>query len=276
MKFRMKDLSNFMEVATCRTMSEASKKLGITQPALSESIKRLESDLRGILLYRARTGITLTPAGGAVLVSAKSAMSFLSEIESIQELRTRFGSRMIAVGAHPTVAAYCLPGALQKLEVVAPDYKIKFKHGLSRHIQSDIQQGLIDIGIVVNPSPSPDLIIRKIADDKVTVWTKKDHANKVFCNLDLIQTQALLRKWKNQPEIKAHTDSLELIVHLTQAGLGYGILPARIVRLYDTPIRQVKLAPEYHDLICVVYRPEFGKSQIEREVIKALSGSFDI
>lgn len=61
MKYRMTDLRNFVEASSCPTIMQAAQKLEISQPALSESIKRLESDLGYLLFYRSRTGIKLTP-----------------------------------------------------------------------------------------------------------------------------------------------------------------------------------------------------------------------
>jgi len=270
----MNDLENFLEASRSKTMSEASKKLGITQPAFSESIKRLESDLGEILFYRSRSGITLTPNGQAVLQSARAAVSHLSEIEGFHQQGTHFGGRVITIGCHPTVASYCLPEALKELHKKAPDYKVNLRHDLSRNIQSEIQQGRIDIGVVVNPHPSPDLVILKAAQDEVAVWTaKKGAQQKVFCNLELFQTQAILRKWKFQPHVKVDTSSLELIVRLTEAGLGYGILPERAVRLVNSDLKRVDATPTYQDLISIMFRPEFGKSKIERAVIEALQVS---
>jgi DNA-binding transcriptional LysR family regulator len=272
MKFRINDLNNFLEVSGCRTMSEAARKLGITQPALSESIKRLEEDLESILLYRARTGITLTPAGEAVLKSAKNAWSFLSEVEGVHSQNTQFGSRVITIGCHPTVASYCLPQALRRLAAEAPDYKVNLRHGLSRVIQSEIQQGQIDIGLVVNPVPSPDMVMKKIGEDEVGVWIAPGGGtDKIFCDLALIQTQSILRKWKSQPADKVNTESLELIVRLTEEGLGYGVLPARAVKLLGAKLKKVEATPVYRDVICLLFRPEFGKSQVEKKVIAALS-----
>jgi DNA-binding transcriptional LysR family regulator len=275
MKFRMRDLENFLEVANCRTMQEAAKKLGITQPALSESIKRLEADLKEVLLYRSRTGITLTPAGRAARVHAKGALSLLSEVETIHDQWSSFGLRVITIGCHPTVASYCLPDALNRLRKVAPDYKISLKHDLSRNIQTSIQQGLVDVGIVVNPSPSPDLVIKKVGVDEVGVWAAHDGCDdRVFCNLELIQTQSILRKWKDQPVTKINTDSLELIARLAGAGLGYGVLPARAVQLLRIGLKPVDTSPVFQDSIGILHRPEFGKSNVERQVIQALQGGF--
>ena len=54
MDLRLNDLENFLAVSDCRSLTEGARKLGITQPALSESLKRLEADLGCVLLYRAK------------------------------------------------------------------------------------------------------------------------------------------------------------------------------------------------------------------------------
>jgi DNA-binding transcriptional LysR family regulator len=274
MKFRMNDLENFIECAGCKTLSEAAKGLEITQPALSESIKRLESDLGEILFFRSRAGISLTPSGRVVLERARTTMSGLHEIESVGLDQNRFGSRVISIGCHPVVASYALPAALKSLERSAPDFKVNLRHDLSRTILTEIQQGRIDIGLVVNAQATPDLIVRKVAVDEVAVWSARGQpSERVFCDPSLIQTQSILRKWKKQPANRVESSSLELIARLTATGLGYGILPARAVRLSGAKLHRETGLPVYQDTIYVIYRPEFGKNKVERTVIDALASS---
>jgi hypothetical protein len=104
----------------------------------------------------------------------------------------------------------------------APDYKIDLKHDLSRNIQADIQKGLIDIGIVINPTEVPDIVIQKLAIDTVQIWSAKGNKehDTVICNLNLFQTQSILKKWKNKPKRIISTDSLELISRLTNEKIG--------------------------------------------------------
>jgi DNA-binding transcriptional LysR family regulator len=63
MKYRIRDIENFVTKAYCVTIVQAAKLLGIGQPSLSESLKRLEQDHGALLFYRSRTGIQLTPEG---------------------------------------------------------------------------------------------------------------------------------------------------------------------------------------------------------------------
>lgn len=275
MNYRISDLKNFIESAGCRTLSEAAKKLEITQPALSESIKRLEQDLGHILFYRSRSGINLTPTGQMTFEKAKNALSAILNVESFENSENLFQGRLVTIGCHPMVASYFLPSALKYLAKKSSDYRVEIKHGLSRHIQDDIQKGLIDIGIVINPIPVPDLIIKTIAKDSIYIWTheKEGVGNKLICSLDLFQSQSILRKAKSLPTEIIDTNSIELIVRLVSHNVGLGIIPERAVHLLKAPLKKLKDSPVFKDDICLVYRPEFGKNSFEKEVIESLKQS---
>lgn len=275
MNFRITDLKNFVEIATSRTMREGADKLGITQPALSESIKRLEQDLGEVLFYRSRSGIALTPGGQKNLKLAREA---LASLDSLGANRAHGDSRLITIGCHPTIASYFLPKAFRAIQKENPSYQVRLSHDLSRTIQTGVQQGMIDVGIVVNAVPSPDLIVRQLAQDEVCIWrsthVQDQVTDKVFCNLALFQTQALLRKWKDRPANVIDTDSLELIVRFVNEGLGYGIVPARAVALLNAKnCEPVPKTPAFNDTISIVYRPEFGKHPAEKAIVENLKKS---
>lgn len=275
MYYRISDLKNFIEIATSRTMREGAIKLGITQPALSESIKRLEKDLNEVLFYRSRTGIVLTPGGQKCF---EKAQNILTSLEDIGNLRSKNDSRLITIGCHPTIASYFLPKALQLIQNENPAYQIRLRHNLSRTIQLEVQQGQVDIALVVNAIPSPDLVIKSLASDEVCIWQNKSLKDslpaKVFCNLALFQTQDILRKWKDKPSSLIDSDNLELITRFVNEGLGFGIVPARAISLLNAKnCERVPRTPAYQDTISLVHRPEFGRHPVEKAIIESLKRS---
>lgn len=277
MNYRITDLKNFTEIATSRTMSEGAEKLGITQPALSESIKRLEQDLQEGLFYRSRSGISLTPGGQKVFKKAQEIIAVLSSLPLDQ---AQNDSRLITIGCHSTIASYFLPKAFHYIQKENPSYQVRLRHDLSRHIQLAVQQGEIDIAIVVNAVPVPDLIIKPLTRDEVCVWHnphyEENNFDKVFCNLSLFQTQTILRKWKDKPINLVDTDSLELIARFVNDGLGYGIIPTRVMALlHMKDCKKVTKTPTFHDVISLVYRPEFGKHRAEKIIIESLKRSVE-
>lgn len=274
MSFRITDMKNFIETAQCDTMALAARKLGITQPSLSESIKKFESDLGAKLFYRSRSGIQLTANGRTVFEQSKVALSSLLNVEQACGNEVLFKGRLITIGCHPVVASYSLPKALSFLSKQIPDYRIHIKHATSREIQKQIQMGKTDLGIVVNPASAPDLVIKKLGYDDVCVWSTEKPDPKVICHHEMVQVQNILRRWKNSPAEIIDTEDLQLATRLTEKGLGYGILPERAVQLVGAKLKKCTHLPEYRDTICLVYRPEFGKNNFEKEVINAIWNVF--
>ena len=270
MALRLSDLKNFLEAAPCTTLREGANRLGISQPALSESIKRLEQDVGAVLFYRTKTGVSLTPRGREVLEHARRVQTHLGEIEAHP---SEASSLAVTVGCHAVVAAYTLPVILPR---VPAHYRIEIRHGLSREIQDQIQRGHIDLGLVINPVPNPDLVIIKLATDRVGVWSNGDKKirEQLICDTNLFQTQTILRKWKRRPESLMTTSSLELVARLTEAGLGYGVIPERVVKLIAPSLKMVSDSPEVRDEIALVYRPEFGKVVPERALLDIFRKAF--
>lgn len=121
-----KQLQNFVTVADCRSFTKAAAVLNISQPAISVSIKNLESELRADLLIRTRKEVELTELGAQFIVYARSA---LREMQKARDLtggsnnsRTRtikFGINSILVHAvnNNVIAQFISENPSVKLEI---------------------------------------------------------------------------------------------------------------------------------------------------------------
>ncbi|NRA65473.1 MAG: LysR family transcriptional regulator [Pseudobacteriovorax sp.] len=271
MDIRTRDLKNFLAASRAKTISQAAKTLGISQPALSESIKRLEGEIGTTLFYRSRVGIELTPSGRDFVAKSKLVFSAMADLRLEHHAATS-GKRHIKLGIHSSVAQFLLPPVLSQLEDEGLKLNLELHHDSSRSIQHDLQNGLLDLGIVINPSRVQDIVIKPIAQDTVKVWVspEKSPIDCVIGNHELVQTQAILRKWSNKNAEVFHTTSLELVCRMVVAGLGYGIIPERVVRQNTPQLKMLDDSPSFQDKICMVYRPEFGKHPVERQLIRAM------
>lgn len=273
MKYRFNDIQNFLATATCKTINQAAHKLEISQPALSESLKRLEQDLGQLLFYRSRLGVELTPSGKAFLPKAHNLIKAYNELNLPDGNQQLFGDRVISIGCHPIIGQYFIPKPLAYIKTVAPDFKIELRHDISRKIQEAVQTGQIDLAIVANPVDVPGLVITRIDTDIVGVWSASKSSgdlDTIVCNLDLFQTHSILNKWKNKPNRLISTDSLELICRLVNMDIGYGILPGRAAELSGLKLHLHKSWPIFRDIICIIHRPEFGGNAAERLLIDAI------
>lgn len=272
MDLRLNDLENFLAVSDCRSLTEGARKLGISQPALSESLKRLEDDLGCVLLYRAKSGICLSPSGRVVRERGGQARELLAGLLQLGGSAGTALGRSVRIGCHSAVASYVMPQTLSLLAAQPTMPRIELVHEVSRALQAQIQNGTLDVGVLINAVPVPDLIVRQVASDIFSVWGRPAGPTpaRIICDPNLFQVQAILRRWPKAPSDCIRTSSLELIVQLVAAGIGYGLLPARVARRSPVALRSLRSAPVVHDRIALVYRPEFGRHPDERALLQAL------
>ena len=99
------ELRYLAEVAEAGSFSRASVRIGITQPALSRQIQKLEQELRTQLFYRHGRGVTLTPAGLKLREIIGPVLDRLSELkrEIIEQSAGTVGQ--VTFGVPPSIGA---------------------------------------------------------------------------------------------------------------------------------------------------------------------------
>lgn len=281
------ELEYFVEIANTLNLSRASERLGITQPSLSLAVKRLEQSVGTQLLIRHKQGVTLTQAGKQLLLHTKQLLQQWQNtkahaLASQQEVQGYF-----TLGCHSTIAMHMVSGFLADLLEKYPKLELHLKHDISRRITERVINLSIDIGIVTNPFQHPDLIIRKLCDDKVTFWVgngKREiqniHSKQaiILCDPDLTQTQSLLKKCKKSGILTDRImamNSLEVVANLTANGCGIGILPTRVAKsLYPAKLKSIANAPVYSDEICLIYRNENRNVEAIQTVVRIIKDFF--
>jgi LysR family transcriptional regulator, cell division regulator len=259
------DIRYFLEIAQTRNLSRAAERLGISQPALTYSLARMEKELSAKLLVRSKKGVTLTSSGEVFLAEARNLGEQWAHLRrSVQEdLESPRG--LIRLGCHTAVSQYSLPRFLPAFLRDFPKIRLELRHGLSRHMTAEVISSQLDVAIAVNPVPHPDLVIRELCRDVVTLWRSKKCLNPGLLILDpgLLQSQDLLKRLARAKIVFDNfleTPSLEVIAQLVESGAGAAILPGRVIRAFVGPdVEQVRGAPEYQDRICLVFKPEFKR-----------------
>ena len=270
----------FIELAKTQHMSRAAERLGVTQPTLSHSLKRLEDELGHFLFLRSKRGLTLTPAGQRLFEKSQELQQcWESVLNSVDEEVSAVRGR-IRLGCHTAVAQYTLPLFLPALLKNYPDLKIVLNHGLSRHMTEMVVSSQLDVAFAVNPQRHPDLIIKELARDRVTIWVPQACANPDILLMEpsLNQSQDILSKLEKKGlhfKRTIESSSLEVIAQLLNAGTGYAILPERVVKaLSNIKVHALREAPVFEDKICVVYKPEFRKLKRGEIFLQELVESF--
>jgi len=127
MPFKQRHLRYFVTVAEERQITRAARKLHIAQPALSQAIAQLESEIGIELLERHSRGVTLTPAGEAFLVKARIALAAGDDAADTARWLARAARDAMEVGfvgPPPTLNA---PELFAAFEDSHPDAKVSFR-----------------------------------------------------------------------------------------------------------------------------------------------------
>lgn len=277
MSLMMNDIKYFITVSDTLNITRASEILGMSQPALSYAVIRLEKELGGQLIIRLKNGVQLTKLGEEFKQRARRLLHEWVQAQNLvnSELGLIQGSYTIA--SHPSVALYTLECFMPKIQVDFPQLDFNFIHGLSREMTEKVISWEADFGIVVNPINHPDLVITNLCNDEVTIFYAENAPDKLIYDQNLAQSQYILKKIGKRASFKGALSSanLEVVAKLTSLGLGYGLLPARVASQYNH-LKKLKDAPIFKDKICLIYRPEKHKNPVSKKIIQIIKSSVSI
>ena len=256
----LNEIRYFLAVARTQNISRAAELANISQPALSHAIHRLEAELGTPLLVRSKSGVQLTRAGQKFSLQSKELLEKWESLsKSVLETDTSISGNF-TIGCHPSVAIYSLPAFLKKLLEDFPDLQIQLKHDLSREIASEVIAWKLDFGLVINPPEHPDLVIREIGKDEISLWSRPSDFDKdtLIFDPELFQSQLILKNLSTKKinfRRKIESTNLDVVRALTQAGCGVGILPKRVALAGSNSLKKYgKDSPTAEDRLCLIYR----------------------
>jgi len=164
----------FLTVATEKSFSRAAEKLLRTQPAISLTIQRLESELGEKLIDRSAKDLLLTDAGRTVLEFARRFDSLQGELEnSLAELRDKSAGRLM-IGANESSTLYLLDH-IERYRRKFPKVKVQIRRSLSSRIPTELIDGELELGILTYDPEDERLISRVIYNDHLAFIVSPDH-----------------------------------------------------------------------------------------------------
>lgn len=143
----------FYYVATSLSFSEASKKLFISQSAVSQSIKVLEKKLERRLFTRSTKKVQLTPEGEILLKHVEPAMNLLWRGEMQLMEADSLNGGQLRIGASDTICHYYLLPFLQRFHQEYPNVHIRVSNQTSIRCGKMLEDGQADLIVVNYPNP---------------------------------------------------------------------------------------------------------------------------
>ncbi|WP_420596662.1 LysR family transcriptional regulator [Deinococcus sp.] len=161
----------FVAVVDEGSFSSAAAGLGMSQSSLSESVRALEGALGQTLLLRTRSGVSLTPAGSAVIGHARDALMAVQDLQLAANPAQALGGQL-TVATFRSIGQQLLAPALGKLHATSPDLHIRVldagRDGAGG--QRFVLSGEADVGLIEAPT-EPGLLFEPLLHDPYVAVT---------------------------------------------------------------------------------------------------------
>jgi DNA-binding transcriptional LysR family regulator len=144
----LRELTAFVAVAEDGGMSAASRRLDISQPALSQTVSALERQLGVKLLERSSTGVRPTEAGAALLSEARAILARHDEALRRMAEFTSEGGGVLRLGVPMELPPDLLEGTLAKFAANRPNTRVMPRHLSTTAQLSALRSGALDVGLV--------------------------------------------------------------------------------------------------------------------------------
>ncbi|MCA1325065.1 LysR substrate-binding domain-containing protein [Herbaspirillum sp. alder98] len=156
----MKQLWMFSVVAEEQHFGRAAKRLGMSQPPLTEQIKVLEQALKVTLFERSRQGTRLTPIGAAILPAVQRLVQQMGQVERAVDEAVRGRTGVLTIGAVSSAMFDVLPPIVEALKKKTPGLAISVHEIDSVEAVPALEAGEIDLAFARLEGPPNDRIGR--------------------------------------------------------------------------------------------------------------------
>ena len=172
----LRDIEYFEEIAEQRHLGRAAERLGLSQPALSKSLRRLEEAMQVKLFNRNAKGLELTAEGSLLLARARdlrlSLRNVAREVSDVSEGRA--GHLRIGVG--PSIPTRLISSSLAKLLTDAPRIAARVTISDADEIIPALRKGELDLNVnIMHASPPEGLCYVQLYEEDFVVCAAKAH-----------------------------------------------------------------------------------------------------
>jgi LysR family nitrogen assimilation transcriptional regulator len=240
-------LEYFCRVAEHGSISRAAVSFGINQSALSRHIRSLEAELGISLFYRNGRGVLLTEHGERLLDRACKALEEISLAKQEALSARSDAAGQIVIGLTPTISRVLVKPLALQFSSVLSNIKLSFVEGLSWHLLEWLGAGRVDVAVVYQGWASNRLMSERLISERLSLigaasagTLGRTTQTKQIARFPLILPSTphglrrLLDSVANEQRLKLNVtieaDSLESILSLVKANLGYTVLPVAAIQ----------------------------------------------
>lgn len=257
-------LQAFVMAVTLRTFTAAANELKMSQPAVSDLIRRLEQELQTPLFHRGTRNLMLTAAGEQLLPHAQQVIASAEQGRRAVQSQLTLGGGIATFGLLRNADYYLHSDLAARFRRAYPDVRIRLIGQNSAETAADVASGVVDAGLVTLPVVDDGLEVVPLARDEIMYVTADESraqqpvSTESFCEATLVlydahyaqsdparrqlNERAQLAGRKIEPDIEV--EYLASALSLVQQGYGDSIIARAAIpsalppTLYTVPFRQ--------------------------------------
>lgn len=244
----IRQIEIFAKLADLANMSDAAQALGLTQPALSHQLRKLEARIGLSLFDRVPSGMELTPTGRELLSSAQNVLSAMRDFDDATDRAARRFAGSIRFGVTPTLGPYLMPSVIKTLHARYPDLRLFIREGIPAIQLTELVAGKLDMVLSPLPVTGRNLHVEPLfrevlhvvapPDDplvEVPAPDKEDFAGRTFLTLDRRhhyhwQLERICTAFGSEILSDYEGTSLDALQQMVGSGVGLAVLPELYVR----------------------------------------------
>ena len=266
----------FESVARNESISKASEELFISQPAVSQSIKKLEETIGGELFNRTKFGVRLTTEGKTFYEYIKKGIDYIENGDRIFSQLKNLEVGTIRIGASATLTKHILMPYLDKFHKIYPNINIEIVNHLSSTLVTMLKNGFLDLLILNLPmQETTDLEIYPFTSVQDIFCSSSSYlnTNKEYTLEDLKNYKLITQKRPSNtrtffdnflktnnvklvPSIEAV--SFNVVCDLTKIGFGYSYSTREFIKdeLEKGTLKELKInkLPKKRDIGLILYK----------------------
>jgi DNA-binding transcriptional LysR family regulator len=176
MKYDLNLLPVFLALMEERSVTRAASRLGITQPALSNSLNRLREMLKDPLFIRERYGIRPTQLAEEIAPTIEAALAQLDDlVVHQQDFDPASAERLFLIAPNSYVELVLMPALVARLREQAPGIKLRLTPFGNDLAETGVISGTTSMVLGRLIDPPDNLVVQHLMDDGLACIVRRDH-----------------------------------------------------------------------------------------------------
>lgn len=281
------ELRYIIAVAREKHFGRAAEACFVSQPTLSVSIKKLESELGIVIFERGGSEISLTPIGENIVQQAQRVLDAANQIKEIADQGRDPLRGALRLGVIYTIGPYLLPRIIKSMIDRYPEMPLILQENFTVRLLEMMRTGEIDVAVLAEPFDTTGLDTLPLYDEDFVVAVPRQHSwakKQQIASIDLKQETMLLlgvghcfrdqvlevcpeaaRFAANSAGIQKTFEgsSLETIRHMVAEGLGITVLPRMSISMDDDSLLKFIpfASPVPNRRIVLAWRKSFSRDR---------------